>query len=109
VSYPVTFEADYIERRSRLSSFFRLLLIIPVGIWLYIYALVGSIAVVIAWFAIVITGRYPQGLYDFVAGFTRFLTRVTCYGALMCDPYPPFGGVGQRRLPDKDGVCWAAR
>jgi hypothetical protein len=92
VSYPVTFEADYVERRSRLTALFRLVLIIPLAIWLYFYEIINKIAVAIAWFAIVITGRYPQGLYDFVAGYTRFLARVTAYGALLCDPYPSFGG-----------------
>jgi hypothetical protein len=92
VSYPVTFEADYAERRNRLTTFFRLILVIPVAIVLYLYAIVASIAVVIAWFAIVLTARYPKGLYDFVAGYLRFLTRVTAYAALLCDPYPPFGG-----------------
>jgi Domain of unknown function (DUF4389) len=91
VSYPVTFEADYVESRSRLTTFLRLILAIPVAIWLYLYAIVASIAIVIAWFAIVITARYPRGLYDFVAGYTRLLTRVTAYTALLCDPYPPFG------------------
>jgi Domain of unknown function (DUF4389) len=92
VSYPVTFEADYVERHNRLTTFFRLILAIPLAIWLYVYAIVADIAVVIAWFAIVITGRYPQGLYDFVAGFTRFLARFTAYTVLLCDPYPSFGG-----------------
>jgi hypothetical protein len=92
VSYPVTFEADYVERRNRLTAFFRLILAIPLAIWLYVYAIVAAIAVVIAWFAIVITGRYPQGLYDFVAGYTRFLARFTAYTVLLTDPYPSFGG-----------------
>jgi Domain of unknown function (DUF4389) len=91
VFYPVTFEVDYVERRSRLTAFFRGLLAIPVGIWLYLYAIVASIAVMIAWFAIVITAQYPRGLYDFVAGYTRVLARGTAYVALLCDPYPPFG------------------
>ncbi len=92
MSYPVTFEADYVERRNRLTAFFRLILAIPLAIWLYIYEIVALIVIVIAWFAIVITGRYPRGLYDFVAGFTRFLARFTAYAALLCDPYPSFGG-----------------
>jgi len=92
MSYPVTFEVDYVERRSRLTAFFRLVMAIPLAIWLYIYALVGSIVVAIAWLAIVVTGRYPQSLYDFVASFTRFTARFTAYVALLCDPYPPFGG-----------------
>jgi Domain of unknown function (DUF4389) len=92
MAYPVTFEADYVERRSRLTAFFRLLLIIPLAIVLYFYALVAYIAIVIAWFAIVITGHYPKGLYDFVAGFNRALARITAYGLLLADPYPQWGG-----------------
>ena len=99
MSYPVSFEADYVERRNRLTTFFRLILVIPVAIVLYVFGIVAFFAVVIAWFAIVITGRYPAGLYDFVAGFTRFLARVTAYGALLCDPYPPFSGSDEPPYP----------
>jgi hypothetical protein len=99
VSYPVTFAADYVERRNRLTTFFRLILAIPLFIWLYIYAIAASIVLLISWFAIVITGSYPRGLYDFVAGYTRFITRVTAYGALLCDAYPPFGGSDDRSYP----------
>ena len=99
MSYPVTFEADYAEQRSRLTAFFRLLLVIPLAIWLYVYAIVAWLAMAVAWFAIVITARYPQGLYDFVAGYTRCVTRVTAYAALLCDPYPPFGGGHDEHYP----------
>ena len=99
MSYPVTFEADYTEPRSRLSAFFRLILVIPVAIVLYVYAIVACFAILIAWFAIVFTARYPQGLYDFVAGYLRFLTRVTSYAALLCDPYPPFSGAPDDSYP----------
>ncbi len=92
MSYPVSFEADYVERRNRLTAFFRLILLIPLLIVLAVYGFIASFAIVIAWFAIVFTAHYPGGLYDFVAGYTRFLTRVTAYGALVCDPYPPFWG-----------------
>jgi hypothetical protein len=97
--YPVTFEADYVEQRSRLTAFFRLILAIPLAIWLYLYGIVAAIAVVIAWFAIVLTGHYPKALYDFVAGFTRFLTRFTAYVVLLSDPYPPFGGSADGAYP----------
>jgi hypothetical protein len=93
VPYPVSFEVDYADRRSRVTTFFRFLLAIPILIWLWLYAIVASVAIVIAWFAIVVTGRYPDGLYDFVAGYTRLLAQTTGYTALLCDPYPPaFGG-----------------
>ncbi len=99
MSYPVTFDADYIERRSRLTVFFRLILIIPWAIWVVIYEFFAAIAVVFAWFAIVITGRYPLVIYEFVSRFTRLLARVTAYGALLCDPYPPFSGASDPRYP----------
>ena len=99
MSYPATFEADYVERRNRLTVFFRLILVIPVAIVLYVYGIIASFAILIAWFAIVITGRYPQGLYDFAASFNRFLARVTGYAALLCDPYPPFGGGDAAEYP----------
>jgi uncharacterized membrane protein len=99
VSYPVKFEADYVERRNRLTTLVRLILAIPLVIWLYFYAIAAAIAIVIAWFAIVITARYPKGLYDFVAGYTRFITRVTGYTALLCDPYPSFGGAPDDAYP----------
>jgi hypothetical protein len=99
VAYPVTFEADYAERRNRLSAFFRLILVIPAAIVVYVYGIIAFFAMVIAWFAIVLTGRYPKGLYEFVAGFTRSLARVTAYAALLDDPYPPFTGADDANYP----------
>ena len=99
MSYPATFEADYVEHRSRLTTFFRAILVIPVAIVVYIYAILATIAVVIAWFAIVITGRYPKGLYGFVAGFNRSLARMTAYAALLCDTYPPFATADDPSYP----------
>jgi len=57
-----------------------------------VYGIVAWLAVVVAWFAIVIAGHYPKGLYDFVADFTRFYTRVLAYAVLLIDPYPSFFG-----------------
>jgi hypothetical protein len=85
------FEAEYVEKRSRLTTFFRLLLAIPHFIVLYFWGLIAGIAVIIAWFALLFTGRYPQGLYDFVAGFLRYTTAVYGYASLLTDEYPPFG------------------
>jgi hypothetical protein len=99
VDYPVTFEADYAERRDRLTTFFRLILAIPLAVVAYVYGIIAAIAIVIAWFAIVVTGRYPQALYDFVAGFLRFVTRTVAYSALLCDRYPPFSGSADESYP----------
>jgi hypothetical protein len=92
VPYPVTFKADYVEKRSRLTTFFRLILAIPHVIFLYFYGLAAGVVVIIAWFALLFTGRYPQGMYDFVAGSLRYSTRVYGYLWLLTDEYPPFSG-----------------
>jgi hypothetical protein len=99
VSYPVTFEADFVERRSRLTTFFRPILAIPLIIWLAIYGIAASIAIFIAWFAIVFTARYPRALYEFVEGYNRYFARAHSYAALLCDPYPSFLGEDDPAYP----------
>jgi hypothetical protein len=44
----------------------------------------------IAFFAILITGRYPEGLFRFLVGFLRWSSRVSAYTLLLTDDYPPF-------------------
>jgi uncharacterized protein DUF4389 len=90
-THPVTFQTDYVESRSRLTTFFRLLLAIPHMIVLILYAFAAYVVVIIAWFALLFTGRWPRGMYDFVAGFLRYSTAVTGYLYLLTDAYPPFG------------------
>ncbi len=89
MAYPVSFEVDYQERRNRLTTFFRLILVIPVAIVAYVFGILATFAIVIAWFAIVITGRYPAALYSFVSSWNRYVTVVTAYAALLTDAYPP--------------------
>ena len=97
--YPIRFEADYDENRSRLTVFFRLLMVIPHAILLSLWAIAGFFAVVIAWFALVLTGRWPEGLYAFVASLMRYATRVNAYMYLLTDAYPPFDGGEDPQYP----------
>jgi hypothetical protein len=90
--YPVTYEVDYVEERSRLSTFFRLILAIPWFVVSIFWGLVALVCVVIAWFAIVFTGRYPEGLYRGVGMALRFGTRMNGFALLMTDAFPSFGG-----------------
>lgn len=97
--YPVAYEADYVEQRSRLTTFFRLLLVIPWAIVGIFWGLAALVCTVIAWFAIVFTGRYPQGLYDLNAKALRFFTRVNGFALLMTDAWPSFGGDAEPQYP----------
>ena len=99
MAYPVTFEADYVEKRSRLTTFFRLILAIPHFILLYLYGLAAGIVVIVAWFVLLFTARWPLGMYDFVAGFLRYATRVYGYAWLLTDDYPPFSGSATNPYP----------
>ena len=67
------------------------LLAIPHYIVLFFLGIGALVAVIIAWFAILFTGRYPRGLFDYVVGVMRWSNRVTGYALiLVTDQYPPF-------------------
>jgi hypothetical protein len=66
-------------------------LAIPHYIVLFFLGLAALVCIVIAWFAILFTGRYPRGLFDFVVGVGRWGVRVSAYAFLLVtDRYPPF-------------------
>ena len=88
--YPITFGAVYPEKMSKLTTFFRIFLLIPHGIVLYFLSIAASVVAFIAWWAIMFTGSYPKGMYDFYVGYMRWSTRVSGYGALLTDKFPPF-------------------
>jgi hypothetical protein len=67
------------------------LLAIPHYVVLIFLTLAAIVVVIIAWFAILFTGRYPRGLFDFVVGVERWFNRVVGYAfILVTDKYPPF-------------------
>jgi hypothetical protein len=102
---PISFESDYDIERSRLTTFFRLIIAIPWLIWVYIYGIGAQIVAIIAWFAMLFTGRYPEGMYSFVAGYLRLSTRVSAYAALLTDELPSFGAGPEPEYPVKVDVA----
>ena len=88
--HPVAFDVVYPERLSRLTTFFRLILVIPQLIVVYLLTIPLYILTIIAWFAILFTGRYPKAFFEFNTGITRWLSNVGAYTALLRDEYPPF-------------------
>ena len=85
--YPDDVERD-LNRWLPLVKWF---LAIPHVIILFFLWIGAFFVVIIAWFAIVFTGRYPRGLFDFVVGVGRWSLRVYAYAFLLItDRYPPF-------------------
>lgn len=67
------------------------LLAIPHIVVLFLLSIAAIVSVVVAWFAILFTGRYPRALFDFVVGVARWALRVNAYAFLLVtDRYPPF-------------------
>jgi membrane protein YdbS with pleckstrin-like domain len=90
----VHLEVDYpnVDRDlNRWMPLVKWLLAIPHYIIIVVLWLAAIVAVVVAWFAILITGRYPRPLFDFVVGVGRWTLRVAAYAFLLVtDQYPPF-------------------
>ena len=91
MGYPIHTRLEYHERASRLTTFFRIFMVIPHLFVLIFYAIAATVLSFIAWFAILFTGRYPEGMFGFQTGYLRYATRVRCYASLLTDQFPPFG------------------
>lgn len=88
--YPVKYEVDYPEEMSRWLPLVKWLLAIPHLIVLAVLFIAAFVVWTIAWFVILVTGKFPRGMFDFIVGVTRWQYRVNAYIYLLCDEYPPF-------------------
>ena len=90
----VHIEIDFPDAERDLNRWLPLvkwLLAIPHYIVLIVLAAAVFVITVIAWFAILFTGRYPRGMFNFVVGWSRWALRVSAYAFLLVtDRYPPF-------------------
>jgi hypothetical protein len=100
-AYPSTDEQQYVrldveypdakEGLNRWLPLVKWFLAIPHYVVLFFLYIGAFFVVVIAWFAILFTGRYPRALFDYVVGVMRWGNRVTAYAfILVTDRYPPF-------------------
>jgi hypothetical protein len=87
---PATLSVDDPGEMSRLLPFVKWLLAIPHFFVLFVLGIGVYFAVVIAFFAVLITGRWPEGLRNYVVGVSRWGFRVGAYVYFMTDDYPPF-------------------
>jgi len=88
--YPLRYDVEYPEELSRWLIFVKWLLAFPHFIILYLLGIASSVVGFIAFFAILFTKRYPQGLFDFVVNVNRWNANVMAYLMLFRDEYPPF-------------------
>lgn len=89
--YPVLYQAQVSEQRNRATVFFRLLLAIPHMLYITLLSIALVVTVPVTWLVLVITARYPRGLYDFHAGWLALYARLAAYIALQTDKYPGWG------------------
>jgi len=90
----VHLELPYPDARTDLNRWLPLvkwLLAIPHYVVLLFIYIAALLVVIAAWFAILLTGRFPRGMFDFLVGVGRWTTRVVAYAhVLVTDRYPPF-------------------
>ena len=88
---PVTLDIiPALEGRNRLTVGLRFIWVIPAMIWVMIVWIAVSVVYFVAWFAVIILGRWPQGMRDFVVKGIRLAIQVNVYASLLTDQYPPF-------------------
>jgi len=103
--YPIAFALDYeSEGRNRLTTLLRYIVAIPWEIVAALWGIGAMVVTFIAWFALLFTGRYPDGMYDFNAKYLRMTTRVNGFLYLGSDEWPPFHGDADDNYPVRVGV-----
>lgn len=97
---PVTLNVvPALEDRNRLTVGLRLLWVIPVAIFAAVIYLAASVVWIVAFFAVLFTGRWPEGMQQFIVKALRLTLQVNAYALLLTDEYPPFA-----LTPDSDAL-----
>jgi hypothetical protein len=88
---PSSYSLDYpTEPANRLTVGLRLIWAIPAVILLLVIAIGAIVVAIISWFAIVITGKHPKGMFDFLVKFQRYSLQTMAYLFLLTDTYPKY-------------------
>ena len=97
MSYPVALKVDYPEKLSNgmvlVKVLFGWLYVgIPHGFCLFFMGIAVAVVQFIAFWAILFTGKYPKGMFDFTVRYMRWTNNITAYMSFLRDEYPPFSG-----------------
>jgi hypothetical protein len=87
---PARLDVVYPEQLSRVLIFFKWLMLVPHLIALVLLFIGASFVWLAGFFVVLFTGRWPEGMRNFLVGTIRWSTRVSAYFYLMTDVYPPF-------------------
>lgn len=79
-----------LEGRNRLTVLLRIITVIPAYIFNLIIVVIATVCIILGFFAVLFTGRWPDGLRRFVVGSHLVSLRYFTYGLLLTDEYPPF-------------------
>jgi hypothetical protein len=97
--YPISYEADFNPSPNRVTTFFRIIVAIPWFIVAVFWGIVFLFTHFFAWVAVIILGRYPEGLYNLNAGIIRYFVRTSAWVYLQTDAWPPFGIADDQSYP----------
>jgi hypothetical protein len=75
-----------------LTVFFRLLLALPHIVWVLLWWIAASLALIVDWFATLVLGRSPRSLHRFLASYVRYQIHLAAYVWLVANPFPGFTG-----------------
>jgi len=106
--YAVVYDVAYPETLNRWLIFVKWLLVVPHQIVLGVLGLLAGVFGMIAWFAILFTGRFPRGLFDYIAGLLRWYLRVSAYSGLLTDKFPPYSGRADAGPASGRAIAWSA-
>lgn len=90
MNYPVTVSVDTPQRVANWRPLVHWLLVIPHLVVMWVLQTVSQIVSIIAWLAILFTGRLPAGLAQFQSMYLRYSLRTYAYAGFLTDQYPPF-------------------
>jgi len=88
---PTGFSFEFESKANRLTNFFRIIWLIPTLIIAILVMIGALICTALCWFAIVITGKQPRGMFDYLAKVHCFMVRLQASTLLMSDVRPKFG------------------
>ncbi|MBE0643321.1 MAG: DUF4389 domain-containing protein [Bacteroidetes bacterium] len=107
--YPAIFLLLRPDRSSRLLLIFRPLLAFPHLFWGMLYGMAAGFVQFLSFWAIIFTGRHPQGLWNVLERYFRYTSRLQAWSMYLTDAYPPFSGSAEKSHPIGVRVEYPAR